>query len=112
MGASRNRKHILVPEPPTSEKYKPYGRKIETKKPEPPTNRRQHGTALQHALKAAAIEAVERRERAGIEVHGAMPGLYVQFESQPDVPLQVTSLEDSRQGIEVVAVSHSKTEEA
>ncbi|MFN9659256.1 MAG: S8 family peptidase [Cyanobacteriota bacterium] len=112
MGASRNRKHILVPEPPTAEKYKPYGRKIETKKPEPPTNRRQHGTALQHALKAAAIEAVERRERAGIEVHGAMPGLYVQFESQPDVPLQVTSLEDSRQGIEVVAVSHSKTEEA
>jgi hypothetical protein len=35
----------------------------------------------------------------------------VQFESQPGVPLQVTSLEDSRQGIEVVAVSHSKTEE-
>lgn len=38
-------------------------------------------------------------------------GLYVQFESQPGVPLQVTSLEDSRQGIEVVAVSHSKTDE-
>jgi hypothetical protein len=112
MGASRNRRHILVPEPPTAEKYKPYGRKIDTKKPETPINRRQHGTALQHALKAAAIEAIERRERAGIEVHGAMPGLYVQFESQPGLPLQVTSLEDSRQGIEVVAVSHSKTEEA
>lgn len=112
VGASRNRRHILVPEPPKAERYKPHGRKIDVTKPEPPTNRRQHGTALQHALKAAAIEANERRERAGIEVHGAMPGLYVQFESQPGVPLQVTSLEDSRQGIEVVAVSHSKTEEA
>jgi hypothetical protein len=37
-----------------------------------------------------------------------VPGLYVQFDSQADVPLQVSSLEDSRQGI---AVSHSKTEE-
>jgi hypothetical protein len=68
MGASRNRRHILVLQPPTAERYKPYGRKIDTKKPEPPTNRREHGTALQHALKAAAIEAIERRERAGIEV--------------------------------------------
>jgi len=83
VGASRNRRHILVPEPPKAERYKPHGRKIDVTKPEPPTNRRQHGTALQHALKAAAIEANERRERAGIEVNGAMPGLYVQFESQP-----------------------------
>jgi hypothetical protein len=100
-----------VLEPPSSEQYKPHGRKIGVTKPEPPTNRRQHGTALQHALKAAVIEARERRERAGIKVHGALPGLYVQFESQPGVPLQVTTLEDSRQGIEVVAVSHSKTKE-
>jgi hypothetical protein len=40
-----------------------------------------------------------------------VPGLYVQFESQPGISLHVTSLENSIQGIEVVAVSHSTTDE-
>lgn len=110
MAAPRNRKHILVPGPPTAEDYKPHGRKIDVTRPAPPTSRAKHGKALERALKAAVVEAHKRRDEAGIEVHGAVPGLYVQFESQPGVPLQVTSLEDSRQGIEVVAVSHSKTE--
>ncbi len=111
MAAPRNRKHILVPGPPTAEEYKPHGRKIDVTKPAPPASRAKHGKALERALKAAVVESNKRRDQAGIEVHGAVPGLYVQFESQPDVPLQVSSLEDSRQGIEVVAVSHSKTEE-
>lgn len=111
MAAPRNRKHILVPDPPTAESYKPYGRKIDVTKPAPPESRAKHGKALEHALRAAVVEANERRDGAGVEVHGAVPGLYVQFESHPGVPLQVTSLEDSRQGIEVVAVSYSKTEE-
>ncbi|MFB1480542.1 hypothetical protein [Corallococcus sp. RDP092CA] len=111
MAAPRNRKHILVPGPPTAEEYKPHGRKIDVTKPAPPASRAKHGKALERALKAAVVEANKRRDEAGIEVHGAVPGLYVQFESQPDVPLQVSSLEDSRQGIEVVAVSHSKTDE-
>lgn len=111
MAAPRNRKHILVPGPPTAEGYKPHGRKIDVTKPAPPASRAKHGKALERALKAAVVEANKRRDEAGIDVHGAVPGLYVQFESQPDVPLQVASLEDSRQGIEVVAVSHSKTEE-
>jgi len=111
VAAPRNRKHILVPGPPTAEEYKPHGRKIDVTKPAPPRSRAKHGKALERALKAAVVEANKRRDEAGIEVHGAVPGLYVQFESQPGVPLQVTSLEDSRQGIEGVAVSHSKTEE-
>jgi hypothetical protein len=37
--------------------------------------------------------------------------LYVQFDSQPGVPLQLASLEDARQGIELVAVSHALTSE-
>jgi hypothetical protein len=111
VAAPRNRKHILVPAPPTAEDYRPHGRKIDVTKPAPPTSRAKHGKALQRALKAAVALADKRRDEAGIEVHGAVPGLYVQFESQPGVPLQVTSLEDSRQGIEVVAVSHSKTDE-
>ncbi|RKH91903.1 hypothetical protein D7Y21_00525 [Corallococcus sp. AB045] len=111
MSAPRNRRHILVPGPPTAEEYKPHGRKISVTRPVPPMSRAKHGKALELALKAAVVEADKRRAEAGIEVHGAVPGLYVQFESQPGVPLQVTSLEDSRQGIEVVAVSHSKTDE-
>jgi len=111
VAAPRNRKHILVPGPPTAEEYKPHGRKIDVTRPAPPASRAKHGKALERALEAAVVEAKRRREEAGIEVHGAVPGLYVQFESRPDVPLQVASLEDSRQGIEVVAVSHSKTME-
>lgn len=45
-------------------------------------------------------------------MHGAIPGLYVQFESQPGVPLQLSSLEDVRQGIELVAVSHAYADDA
>jgi hypothetical protein len=52
------------------------------------------------------VEAHQRRTDAGIEIQGVAPGLYVQFESQPDIPLQLSSLEDARQGIELVAVSH------
>jgi hypothetical protein len=111
VAAPRNRKHILLPGPPTAEEYKPHGRKIDVTKPVPPTSRVKHGKALERALKAAVVEANERRDEAGIEVHGAEPGLYVQFESQPGVPLQLTSLEDTRQGIEVVAVSHSQTDD-
>ncbi len=111
MAAPRNRKHILVPGPPTAEEYKPHGRKIDVTKPAPPASRARHGEALERALNAAVALAKTRRDAVGIEVHGAVPGLYVQFDSQPGVPLQVSSLEDSRQGIEVVAVSHSKTDE-
>lgn len=111
MAAPRNRRHILVPGEPLAEKYKPHPRKITVPQPPPPPNRAKHGKALERKLQQAVVEAHKRREEAGIEVHGAMPGLYIQFESQPGLPLQVTMLEDSQKGIEVVAVSDSKTEE-
>ncbi len=111
MAAPRNRKHILVPGPPTAEQYRPHGRKINATKLAPPISRAKHGEELKQALKAAVVEANNRREESGIQIHGAVPGLYVQFESQPGAPLQVTSLEDARQGIEVVAVSHTKSDE-
>lgn len=43
MAAPRNRKHILVPGPPTAEEYKPHGRKIDVTKPAPPASRAKHG---------------------------------------------------------------------
>jgi len=77
-----------------------------------PASRPAHGKALQQAFESAVVQANQRRADAGIQVHGAVPGLYVQFESQPGVPLRVSSLEDARQGIELVAVSHVLTQEA
>ena len=37
-------------------------------------------------------------------VHGAEPGVYIQFESPPGVEMKLETLEDRRQGIELVAV--------
>jgi hypothetical protein len=111
MAAPRNRKHIIVSGRPSTEVYKPHGRKIDIKKPTPPTSRTKHGEALERALKTAVVEGERRRADSGIDVHGATPGLYVEFESQPGAPLQVASLEDARQGIEVVAVSQSQAAE-
>ncbi len=111
MAAPRNRKHILVPGSPTSEPYKPHGRKIETSKAPPPASRAAHGAALKAALVAAVGEGHKRRDDAGVQVPGAVPGLYVQFESQPGVRLDLGSLEDARQGIELVAVTHFDTKD-
>lgn len=86
-------------------------RRIKPKKPPAPDSRAAHGKALKQALESAVIEAKQRRADAGIQVHGALPGLYVQFESQPGVPLNPSSLEDAGQGIELVAFSHTQTNE-
>lgn len=112
MATPRNRKHIIVPGEPTAEAYQPHPRKIDVPKPPVPANRATHGERLKQELAAAVVEAHQRRADAGIQVHGAVPGLYVQFESQPDVPLKLSSLEDARQGIELVAVTHAQTDEA
>lgn len=107
MAAPRNRRHIFI-SGPAAETYEPFGRKIGIKKPPAPESRTAHGRALKHALEEAVVEAKRRREQAGIEVQGAEPGLYVQFESQPGVRLELDSLEDARQGIELVAVSRDQ----
>lgn len=114
MAYPRNRRHIIVPGEPTVEKYTPHSRKIEVKKPPAPASRRAHGAALKQSMELAVEEAADRRDAAadaGITVHGATPGLHVQFESQPGVPLKLTSLDDARSGIEIVAVTQSKTNE-
>jgi len=81
VAAPRNRKHILVPGSPSVEAYTPHPRTIAIDKPPVPANRPAHGNALKQAFESAVIEGNQRREDAGIQVHGAEPGLYVQFES-------------------------------
>ena len=65
-------------------------------------------------MQRAEREALGRRDTAraeGVSVSGAKPGAYIEFESQPGVPLNLTSLEDMRAGIELVAVTEHETDE-
>jgi hypothetical protein len=112
VAAPRNRKHIIVPGNPSAEPYVPHRQKMDIPGPPAPGSRAAHGKALRQALESAVVEAHQRRAEAGVQIHDAVPGLYVQFESQPGVPLKLSSLEDARQGIELVAVNHAHTEEA
>ncbi|GGO12802.1 hypothetical protein GCM10007972_18210 [Iodidimonas muriae] len=107
MPAPRNRKHLLVRAAPSSEVYRPHDRKIPPPIIPAPPDRRRHAAALRDALTAAQQEGEANREAADIAVHGAEPGLYVEFESPPDVDLKLESLEDRRRGIELVAVRRS-----
>jgi hypothetical protein len=104
MPAPRNRKHLLVPNPPSSEAYTPHPKKIEQPSFAGPQSRQRHARALRRALSAAEREAQEARETLDIMVHGAEPGLYIQFESPPGINLKLDSLENRKQGIELVAV--------
>lgn len=112
MASPRNRRHLIVPGEPIIEKYKPHGRKITPKVIPAPASRPAHGATLTQALVAAQQEAFTRRQAAAdldIRVPGAKPGLYIQFESQPGIPLKLSSLEDSGAGIELVSVTETKT---
>lgn len=111
MPAERNRRHILVPGAPSTEVYSPHPRKIEPVAVPAPASRPAHGTGLRDALAAAVTESVERRQRDIPQVHNAVPGMYVQFESQPGIRLQLSSLEDRRQGIELAAVTYVTADE-
>ncbi len=104
MAAPRNSRHIVVPVEPRAEKYQPHGRRIEKRSIEPP-DRAKHGKALTKALHTAQQQAAARRSDLEIEVEGAEPGLYIQFESRSGIPLDLGSLEDARKGIELVAFS-------
>ena len=104
MPAPRNRKHLLVRTAPSPEEYSPHPRKIEQPVFAGPPDRQRHAGALRNALTEAQREAEAAREAVGISVHGAQPGLYLEFESPPAVELKLESLEDRRRGIEIVAV--------
>ena len=115
MPAQRNRRHILVLRAPSAEEYTPHPRRVNLPPIPPPADRPAHGRALASALKLAAIDAKDRRREAGIRVHGAKPGLYVEFESRPGIELNLSSLENKSRKksrrIELVAVTETQTTE-
>jgi hypothetical protein len=104
MPAPRNRKHLLVPTAPTADPYTPHVRRIERPAYAGPADRQRHAAALRDALTEAQAESQASRAAMDITVHGAEPGVYVEFESPPGVELKLESLEDRRRGIELVAV--------
>lgn len=112
MPAPRNRKHIIARGRPKVDAYEPHPSGGGNDKVFAAVSRPAHGQALKQSFESAITQAQQRRADAGIQVHGAVPGLYVQFESQPGVPLELSSLESVRQGIELVAVTRSRTDEA
>lgn len=84
MAAPRNRKHILVSKAPRVDSYTPHGGRRTTKVPgAPPIGRPAHAASLKASLEQAARDAVARRASAGIAVHGATPGVYVELEAVP-----------------------------
>lgn len=110
MASPRNRRHLVVQTPPAAEPYTPHARKISPETFARPADRQQHAASLQAALSVAERESRASRQAQPITVHGATPGVYVQFDSPPGVELKIESLEDKRKGIEVVAVRKTRLE--
>ncbi len=111
MASPRNRRHIIVPGDPSVEKYTPHVGGGPSKAPESPSvGRPTHSSSLTKALETAQNAAALRKTASAIDVAGAQPGLYLEFESFPGWELAVSSLEnkrakDPRRHIEVVAVA-------
>jgi len=112
MPSTRDRPHIQVPAKPwrTREAYKPHRRGGGDKPAAPAVGRRAHSTSLEHAIEIADESARKRREAASIDIVGATPGIYLEFESFPGWDLALQSMEtqrakDARRHIELVALT-------
>jgi len=113
MASKRDRPHIHVPAEPwrTREDYVPHGGGGPSKKPGPPASgRHSHGKTLEDAIEDATTRSAERRDAAAVDIAGATPGMYMEFESFPGWDLALQSMEsrrtkDPRRHIELVAVT-------
>jgi hypothetical protein len=101
MSAPRDRRHLLVRRTPEAPSFKPPPRKIEIPAVPAPPSRPAHGLRLQTALEHAIRRGAALRTAAPTP---AVPSITVEFESRPDVDLNVPSLEARRSGIEVLSV--------
>lgn len=118
MPSKRDRPHIQVPAEPwrTREAYKPHRRGGGDEPAAPAVGRPAHSTSLKQAIKIADASARKRRETASIDIVGATPGMYLEFESFPGWDLALQSMEtrrakDARRHIELVAVTEHVEDE-
>ena len=92
--AERNRSHITVAAPATAESYRPAVLGRDGAAPPSPADRAAHGEHLSERLRSAFDEAQSQRASAReIVVEGTIDGIYVEFESTPDVELALQALE-------------------
>jgi hypothetical protein len=110
MAAPRDRTHVLVPGQPAVEGYTPHVPYMRIQPPPAHPNRPAHGAALTVSLQQAVTVAAQRRQAAEVDIDGAIPSIYVEFQSVEGVPLDVSQLEDKRRSIEVVAVNREVIE--
>ncbi|GAA2684923.1 MULTISPECIES: S8 family peptidase [Actinosynnema] len=94
----RDRNHLIVTGRCTTDNYAPIRGGGSSEKPPKPGNRRAHGTAIRAGLDKAEREARVHRERVSIDVPGAVPGAYVEFESFPGIELALESLDSQASG--------------
>ena len=106
MPAPRNRRHLILPVPPSSSAYSPHTVPVDEKIAPAPESREAHGRGLRGDLEAAIAEAASRRAAYAVSIPGATPGLYVEFESAPGTGLALKSL-GAGSGVELVAVTYS-----
>ena len=113
MALERDRPHINLSAEPwrTREPYTPHRPLWTPEKPAAPEiGRPAHGKTLEIAIKDAETSATQRREAAAIDIAGATPGIYLEFESFPGWDLALEGMEkrrakDARRHIELVAVT-------
>ena len=91
--AERNRPHVTVNTPAAAERYSPSVPGRDGASPPSPSDRLAHSRRLRDGLTAVSKQAEERRAASDVEVESAVDGIYVQFESMPDVALALASLE-------------------
>jgi hypothetical protein len=96
--AERDRSHILIPGLAASEGYRRPPQAIEPRPRRIPANRRQHGQQLSSQLRQAEQDALARRAQVGIDVAGAIDGIYVTFESFEGLADAVQSLDPGGRG--------------
>ena len=95
--ADRNRPHLFVDGRVAAEEYRrpPAGGGRSEEVP-PPADRAGHARGLITALERADSAGRSRRAAAPVSVPGALPGVYVTFESFPGLDLALKSLDPQR----------------
>ncbi len=90
--AERNRSHIVLHQVASSEAFSPVGSGRDSTARPAPADPPGHSAHLTQAL-TQSIEPPADTAPLPIEVKGAVDGIYVQFESLPDIKLALTSLD-------------------
>ena len=108
MAAPRNRRHIIIPTPAHVESYTSHSQGGSSRNASVPEDRPAHGRSLITAIQHAVQQAHSRRADSSFTVHGAVPGLYLEFEGKPGSSLELASLENIPKGIELVAVTETQ----